>query len=588
MNMKNLVKRVLGIDFNFDIKEVKAEGLVVRFDGKTAEVGGYSKPALARAYMLLAKAVSEGKTDVVIEQTAHFDTCGVMLDMSFGSVTKVAGVKKYLDYMAIFGMNMLMLYTEDTYEIEGYEFFGYQRGRYTTSELREIDDYAYSLGIEVIPCIQTFGHLGKFLRYSQHRNIAENDRVLLPGEEETYKFIDACLTACRKAFRSDRIHIGCDETNGLGLGKSLARDGYRDRLTIFNEHITRVVELCKKHNYKPMMWSDMYSTLASKNGKVYDLDAQIPQEVIDAMPDADMVFWDYYRTNNEFYRGNLIKHLKFQKPVHFAGGIWTWNGQAPNFKWTYNTVKPALEECLDLGVRSVFAAAWAYGDINHIQALPSLAVYSEFCWLGLECTKDDIDSAAEFVTGLSGELCDAISDFYCEQSGDFNYGKLMIWGDPLIFLLPFDYDFEKIAKYYENSLEVFEKYPDAPYIDFYKALFRCALGKTRGYINLNEKYKAKDLEWLRNYKDVTLPALIKDFEELYELHDKYWHEESKTHGWEKLGNAYAAATDRLRYTARVIGKYLDGTIPEIEELEADNLKGIPTKYLWADRVMATY
>ena len=242
--VKELVKRVLGVDFDFEIKEVETDGLVARFDGKTAVVGGYSKPALARAYMLVAKAVSEGKKELDIRQSANFDTCGVMLDMSFGSVTSVAGVKKYLDYMAIFGMNMLMLYTEDTYEIEGYEFFGYQRGRYTIAELREIDDYAYSLGIEVIPCIQTFGHLGKFLRYNQYKHIAENDRVLLPGDEETYKFIEACISACRKAFRSDRIHIGCDETHGLGLGKSFVRDGLRDRLTVFNEHVARVFEIC--------------------------------------------------------------------------------------------------------------------------------------------------------------------------------------------------------------------------------------------------------------------------------------------------------------------------------------------------------
>ena len=30
------------------------------------------------------------------------------------------------------------------------------------------------------------------------------------------------------------------------------------------------------------------------------------------------------------------------------------------------------------------------------------------------------------------------------------------------------------------------------------------------------------------------------------------------------------------------------TYDEIEELEADILKGEPTRYLWADRVMATY
>ena len=588
MNMKELVKRVLNVDFAFPVTEVPSDGVLVRYDGASAQVGGATKPALARAYMLLAKAVSEGRREVSIQQTANFDACGVMLDMSFGSVTKVAGVKKYLDYMAIFGMNMLMLYTEDTYEIEGYPLFGYQRGRYTLDELREIDDYAYSLGIEVIPCIQTFGHLGKFLRYSQYSHIAENERVLLPGEEETYKFIEACISACRKAFRTDRIHIGCDETNGLGLGKSFVRDGLRDRFVVFNEHVTRVFEICRKYNYTPMLWSDMYAIYAGKSGSRYDDSVPIPQSVIDAIPDAEMVFWNYYSTDNRFYRRNLIRNQQFGKPVHFAGGIWTWNGQAPNFKWTYQTVKPALEECLDLGIRSVFAAAWAYGDINHIQALPCLAVYSEYCWRGMACTKEDIDSVAEFITGLSAELCDAISDFYCDEVGDRNIGKLMIWGDPLIFLLPFAYDFEKIAGYFENALQVFEKYPDAPYIDFYKVLFRAALGKTRAFRTLTEKYKAKDLEWLRNYKDVTLPALIRDYETLYDLHDKYWHEECKTHGWEKLGNAYASAIDRLRYTGREIGRYLDGTIDSIEALEAEIIDGVFTKYLGATRVMSTY
>lgn len=588
MDMRALVKRVLGVEFNFEIKEVESDGLFVSYNGVCAEVGGVTKPALARAYMLLAKAISEGKKEISIKQTAAFDTCGVMLDMSFGSVTKVAGVKKYLDYMAIFGMNMLMLYTEDTYEIEGYPLFGYQRGRYTIDELREIDEYAFSLGIEVIPCIQTFGHLGQFLKYAQHRNIAENERVLLHGEPKTYEFIEACISACRKAFRTPRIHIGCDETNGIGFGRSFARDGYRDRFEIYNEHVTRVFEICKKYDFTPMMWGDMYSALASKTGAAFDPNADIPKEVVDAMPEAEMVFWDYYHTDNEFYRNNIIKYKKFGRPVHFAGGIWTWNGQAPNFKWNYDTVKPAMEECLALGVRSVFAAAWAYGDINHIQALPCLAHYTEYCWRGLDCTKEDIDSVAEFITGMPAELCDAVSDFYCDEPGDRNIGKLMLWADPLIFLLPYAYDFEKIEGYYEKALRTFEKYPNAPYIDFYKLLFRAALGKTRIFINLSKKYKERDIEWLRSFKDETLPALVADFEELYDLHDKYWHEECKTYGWEKLSSAYATVIDRLKYTVREIGKLLDGKIDSIEALEADVLGGAYTKYLKASRVMYTY
>ena len=59
MDMKQLIKRVLDVDFDFEIKEVPSDGVLVRYNGSSAEVGGSTKPALARAYMLLAKAVAE-------------------------------------------------------------------------------------------------------------------------------------------------------------------------------------------------------------------------------------------------------------------------------------------------------------------------------------------------------------------------------------------------------------------------------------------------------------------------------------------------------------------------------------------------
>jgi len=37
----------------------------------------------------------------------------------------------------------LMLYTEDTFELPGYPYFGHMRGRFSKEELKEIDDYAY-------------------------------------------------------------------------------------------------------------------------------------------------------------------------------------------------------------------------------------------------------------------------------------------------------------------------------------------------------------------------------------------------------------------------------------------------------------
>ena len=88
----------------------------------------------------------------------NFDTFGVMIDMSRNAVMSLESLKRFLKLLKKMGYNCVMLYTEDTYEVEGEPYFGYMRGRYTHEELKEIDDYCYSIGVEVIPCIQTLAH----------------------------------------------------------------------------------------------------------------------------------------------------------------------------------------------------------------------------------------------------------------------------------------------------------------------------------------------------------------------------------------------------------------------------------------------
>lgn len=87
-----------------------------------------------------------------IKETANFETLGTMIDCSRNGVLLVSSVKFLCRKLALMGYNMFQLYTEDTYKIDGEPFFGYLRGGYTQKELKEIDNYAFTLGIEVIPC----------------------------------------------------------------------------------------------------------------------------------------------------------------------------------------------------------------------------------------------------------------------------------------------------------------------------------------------------------------------------------------------------------------------------------------------------
>ena len=66
---------------------------------------------------------------------------GVMLDMSRNAVMRPSEVKNFARIIKSFGYNMIQLYTEDTYEVDGEPYFGYLRGRYSKQEIRDIVEY---------------------------------------------------------------------------------------------------------------------------------------------------------------------------------------------------------------------------------------------------------------------------------------------------------------------------------------------------------------------------------------------------------------------------------------------------------------
>ena len=111
-----------------------------------------------------------------------------MADDSRNSVMTVKSTKQLIRYLALAGYDSLMLYTEDTFDLPGYPYFGHMRGRYTEAELKEIDDYADLFGIEVIPCIQTLAHLSTALRWPDFDGFKDTEHILMVGDERTYAY----------------------------------------------------------------------------------------------------------------------------------------------------------------------------------------------------------------------------------------------------------------------------------------------------------------------------------------------------------------------------------------------------------------
>ena len=211
----------------------RGAALAVCCDGASVTIEWAQPIQFYRALSLLPRPLAACD----IREEPCFETVGMMFDTSRNAVLRPDTLRSFLRKMALMGMNLGMMYTEDTYEVPGQPYFGYQRGRYTYEELHALDDYADMLGIELCPCVQTLGHLNRALHWPAMRRLQDNDEVLLADSEETYSFLRQILTAASAPYRSKRIHIGMDEAHGVGMGAHLRLHGYEKPYDILRRHL---------------------------------------------------------------------------------------------------------------------------------------------------------------------------------------------------------------------------------------------------------------------------------------------------------------------------------------------------------------
>ncbi len=502
---------------------------------------------------------------------------GVMLDMSRNAVMRPDEVKKFITQLHSFGYNMLQLYTEDTYEVDGEPYFGYMRGRYSKEELKDIVSYCSSIGVEVIPCVQTLAHLNQIFRWGPYKPIRDTDNILLAEDARTYELIENIFRTLRECFTTNLVHIGMDEAHMLGLGKYLDKHGYKNRFDILNNHLARVLEIARKYGFHSLMWSDMYFRLAN-HGCYHTYDDVITKAITDTVPDGvDQVYWDYYSSDKKMYDAMLASHAKFKGETWFAGGAWTWCGFTPRNQWTLDSMTPAMRSCRECGVENIFMTLWGDNgkECSFRAVLPSLFAIKQ-----IYDGNDDLEDIKRRFRDATGEDFDAMmrldapdcigwgGDKSRRQSA--NPSKHMLYSDP------FNGYLDPLVK-----AGVCEEYAAlAKELDAYAAespahayLFRSqsalcnllsvkyALGdKTRKAYQANDK--------------AALTALLADYdaaserlETFYRAFKALWYHDNKPHGFDVQELRLGGLALRLRSCRERIADYVAGKIDLIPELE---------------------
>lgn len=503
---------------------------------------------------------------------SNFDRLGIMLDCSRNAVLNIHTLKRLIDIISDLGYNMLMLYTEDTYEVDNQPYFGYLRGRYSQKELNEIDDYAYGRGIELIPAIQTLAHLNSIFHWPAYREINDCNDILLAGDEKAYSLIEDMFATLEKTLRTRIVNIGMDEAHMLGRGKYQDIHGTQNRFDILLEHLKRVAEIAKRHGFQCIMWGDMFFRLLGGDYGTNDTSV-VSDSIKQMIPDnVNLIYWDYYSTDKDNYDRRIKSHSAVKDGIWFAGGLWSWTGFAPHNDYSIDATRAAFSACKENGVKNAFLTMW--GDD------------------GAECSKFSLLPALYYAAQLAGGISDENEikkGFYDKYGIDFddfmltdfpktandkkgsirNPEKYMLYNDCLLGQLDSTVRAGDAAGYAAcaEKLEGLEQNPEYGYI--FKTLSRlCKLLSVKFDIGIRTRraYENKDKS--------ALQLLLSDYEQLIALTDEFyatfkeqWETENKPNGFEVHDIRIGGLRFRIQHCRERIEKFVSGEISTIEELE---------------------
>ncbi len=587
--------RILSDDLGFDIGEggyrftlhrCDAPTLKAEFKGNECDIFYQKKCHFFRALALTVEAIQKGKTEFSLNETPQFDSNGIMFDLCHANGAFNAETLRYtLRKLALMGLDTCMLYLEDNIEVPNQPYVGYMRPTYKLSELKEYDDYAYALGIEMYPCIQTLAHLEGVLRWSVYADITDYPSCLLVGEEKAYKFIEDLIVAAASPFRSKKIHIGMDEAWQLGTGQYLKKNGYVPPVEIMKPHLARVNEIVKKHGLIPLMWDDMF--FSPYGDTYYNSQKELPADISRSVPEnMNCVFWYYGDFDErEGFDINVLldRQFKLSKNIIYAGGCWAWFGYGLAFEHTLSSSVKALDACKKRGVRDVFITTWGDHGAEIMQTvnLVGAQIYAECGY----SEKFDYEAFADhfaFITGGNVEDFRALDMFdntpQCKGEPDsfnVNTSRQLMWQDVLCGILDKNFEGYSMNEHYEalaRKLRVAET-RNGEFNDMFR-MSRLAAEvlsiKSELGIKLYKAYTAGDKETL-SYLAGDLAALKEKFEALHEEHRKNWYKIYKPLGWDVADRHYGGMIFRIASAQRTLADYLEGRIDKIEELEVERL-----------------
>ncbi|XP_005095719.1 hexosaminidase D [Aplysia californica] len=190
----------------------------------------------------------------------------VHLDLK-GAAPKISYFKELFPLLSKMGATGLLIEYEDTFPYSGSLQGLAARNSYTKADIMQIQSLAKDNGLEIMPLVQTFGHMEFVLKYENNEKLRESahtPQVIDSNSKASLTIISEMIKQVLDAHpRVTRLHIGCDEVYELGRGVSadvmVKENVTKERL--FLRHVKHVATMVGNYrtggrSVTPIMWDD--------------------------------------------------------------------------------------------------------------------------------------------------------------------------------------------------------------------------------------------------------------------------------------------------------------------------------------------
>ncbi len=300
-----------------------------------------------------------------IEDGPDFSNRGIMLDISRTKVPTMDTLYRIVDMMASIKLNQLQLYTEHTFAFSGHERVWAEASPMTSEEILLLDAYCKEHYIELVPNLNSFGHMERWLKYDEYKHMAECPdgfvtnwgtqtgcgSVLKPNQN-SLDFLDSLYREMVPNFSSNYLNIGCDETWDLGKGWSKKLADEKGSTKIYFDFLLKITELVRKYNKRIQFWGDIII-------KEPELVKELPKDII-------ALEWGYEADHPYSDHCRLFKESGV--PFYVCPGTSSWNSITGRVNNCLANIENAAKNGMKNGAIGLLNTDW--GDGGHHQYLP--------------------------------------------------------------------------------------------------------------------------------------------------------------------------------------------------------------------------